>query len=113
MSTGTTWAGPEGQDLDKSIAGEFAAAHPWAGPLTRLGPDQGTAPVLATIVPVRRPFAGPVRYVMLLLEPESSLWPLLTGVLDGWLVLHATRRVPFASEHATWLLGVSTPTRGR
>jgi hypothetical protein len=43
--------------------------------------------------------------VLLLLEPESPLWQLLTGVRDGRLVLHATGRVTFASEFATWLLG--------
>jgi hypothetical protein len=53
---------------------------------------------------------------VLLLEPESAMWPLLTGVLDGWLVLHATGRVMFANQHATWLLGssgrpVGPPTR--
>jgi PAS domain S-box-containing protein len=42
---------------------------------------------------------------VLLLEPESPLWPLLTGVPDGWLVLHATGRVTFANDQATWLLG--------
>jgi PAS domain S-box-containing protein len=54
---------------------------------------------------VRGANAEPARYVVLLLESESPLWPLLTGVRDGRLVLHATGRVTYANEHAARLLG--------
>jgi PAS domain S-box-containing protein len=97
-------AGPDGQDPDESVGAALAAGRPWAGSLTVRGSDRDAAPVPATVVPVRGLDAEPW-YVVLLLEPESPLWPLLTGVPDGWLVLHATGRVTFANDQATWLLG--------
>jgi PAS domain S-box-containing protein len=98
--------GPDRQDPDESVGAALADGRPWAGPLTLRGSDRDMAPVPATVVPVRGLEAEPW-YVVLLLEPESPLWPLLTGVLDGWLVLHATGRVTFVNQHATWLLGSS------
>jgi PAS domain S-box-containing protein len=103
---GEVLAGPDGQDPDEWVGAALASGRPWAGKLSVRGSEGDTAPVPATVVPVRGLAAEPW-YVVLLLEPESPLWPLLTGVLDGWLVLHATGRVTFASEHATWLLGSS------
>jgi PAS domain S-box-containing protein len=101
---GDVLAGPDGQDPGESVAAALTAGRPWAGPLTVRGSDRDAAAVPASVVPVRGLDAEPW-YVVILLEPESPLWPLLTGVLDGWLVLHATGRVTFANEHAIWLLG--------
>ena len=104
-SFGDVLVGPDGQDPDESVGAALTAGRPWAGPLRVRGPDKDTAPVQAAVVPVRGATAEPARYVVLLLEPESPLWPLLTGVRDGRLVLDAAGRVTFANEYATWLLG--------
>jgi PAS domain S-box-containing protein len=102
-SFGDVLAGPDGQNPDESVGAALAAGRPWAGSLTARGSDRDTV-VPATVVPVRG-LDAEAWFVVLLLEPESPLWSLLTGVPDGWLVLHATGRVTFADDRATWLLG--------
>ena len=109
---GEVLTGPNGQDQDESVAAALAAGRRWAGHLTVLGAGTDAAPLAATVVPVRGTDARPW-FVVLLLEPDSGLWPLFTGVLDGWLVLHATGRVTYADEHAAWLLGRPGSELGR
>jgi PAS domain-containing protein len=106
------FAGPNGQDQDESVAVALASGRPWAGLLTARGSGADAGPVPATVVPVRALDARPW-FVVLLLEPESALWPLLTGVMDGWLVLEARGRVTYADPHATWLLGSPGTELGR
>ncbi len=94
-SFGEVLTGSTGLDPDESVVAALAAGRSWAGHLTVHGSGSDVAPLVATVVPVRGVDARPW-YVVLLLEPDSGLWPLLTGVLDGWLVLHATGRVTYA-----------------
>jgi PAS domain-containing protein len=111
-SFGEVLSGPNGQNPDESVRAALTAGRRWAGHLTVHGAGTDAAPLAATVVPVRGTDARPW-FVVLLLEPDSLLWPLLTGVLDGWLVLHATGRVTYADEHATWLLGRPGTELGR
>jgi PAS domain-containing protein len=111
-SFGEVLTGSTGLDPDESVVAALAAGRSWAGPLTAHGSGTDVGPVAATVVPVRGLDAR-AWFVVLLLAPDSGLWPLLTGVLDGWLVLHATGRVTYADEHATWLLGSPGSELGR
>ena len=43
--------------------------------------------------------------LVLSLDHDSALWPLLTGALDGLLVVHRTGRILYANRHAVRLLG--------
>ena len=103
-----------GQVIERPDASEsetlrdlLGAGRPWAGLVSYppAGPAQalGTAP--ATAVPMHDADGLVVGAVVMWLELDSALWPLLTGTLDGWLVVHNGGRVTYASRYATWLLG--------
>jgi PAS domain S-box-containing protein len=93
----------------ETLVDELSAGRSWTGRVTcptpqavvRAGP--GSAP--ATAVPVLDDEGRVIGGLVLFLEPESALWPVLTGALDGWLVVHNAGRISYASRQVTRLLG--------
>ena len=83
-----------------SLRYELAGGRSWSGRVT-VAPR--SAP--ATAVPMLDDAGRVVGGVAMFLEVDSALWPLLTGSLDGWLVVHPTGRITYASKQATRLLG--------
>ena len=83
----------------------FGEGRAWAGRLvtSRRDPELGSAP--ATAVPIHDSEGAATGAVVLSLEHDSAVWPLLTGTLDGLLVVHRTGRVIYANSHAIHLLG--------
>ena len=84
----------------ETLPDELAAGRSWSG---RVSTAQRSAS--ATAMPLLDDAGDVVGGVAMFLDLESALWPLLTGSLDGWLVVHQTGRVSYASRQATRLLG--------
>jgi PAS domain-containing protein len=87
----------------------LAAGLAWAGRLTfphpDAGPDGGTDGASASAVPMRDDDGALTGAFVLSIGAESPLWPLLTGTVDGWLVVHGPGTIGYASRHASLLLG--------
>jgi PAS domain-containing protein len=89
----------------QSFALTLEAGRPWSGTLRITSHDRGDESVPATTVPVDTVAGAVVEAVLVCLEVDSALWQLLTGGLDGWLVMHRGGHVGFASPQVTHLLG--------
>jgi PAS domain-containing protein len=90
--------------VEESLGSTVAAGRRWVGQVRLQGHSRRIDSVHATTLPLHDPEGRATGARLLALEPDSVLWPLLTGRLDGWLV-HSNGRVKYADPHATRLLG--------
>jgi hypothetical protein len=87
--------------VEESVGAAVSAGRRWVGRVRLPGHDGHVDLVHATALP-RHDLDGRVAgAAVLALEPDSVLWPLLTGKLDGWLMAHSSGRVKYADPYAT------------
>ena len=97
---------PEASSQD-TLRDELAAGRTWSGRVTvaQAGVPAARRSAPATAVPLLDDAGRVIGGVAMFLDLESALWSLLTGSLDGWLVVHQTGRISYASKQAVRLLG--------